>query len=123
MKKSYTKSSDNIIRKIRALVDAHFSNSIVEAYNKILKYQFLYLRDFPDCNALKNYLPKAITEYNEVRPHHAHNYLTPLEALNGNRVIPGKFQNQFKQARISRNMIHSNPDCQVCLPDHNNDEE
>jgi putative transposase len=111
----FTDSSDNIIRKLRSLVDVTFSNSMVEAYNKILKYGFLYHKELPDFVALKNYLPKAIKEYNEIRPHHAHKYLTPTEVLNGQQIQQDKFKQEFKQAMIKRNKEHQNPECGVCV--------
>ena len=106
---------DNSIKHIIAQVDTHFSNSMIVAVNKKLKYGFLYLRNFPDFNALKRYLPEAITEYNEVRPHYAHKYLTPKEVLDGQRIESGKFKNQLKQARIQRNIDHRDPNCEICV--------
>ena len=99
---------------MRALVDVDFSNSMVEAYNKFLKYRFLYLKDFPDFKALERYLPAAIQEYNEVRPHSAHGVLTPKEVLDGIQLSEDKLSNQIKEARIRRVMKHRNTGCMVC---------
>ena len=51
-----------------------------------------------------------------MHPNSAHKYLTPKEVLDDKRVEPGKFKEQFTEARISRNITHSNPECGVCLP-------
>ena len=71
---SFTEDPDIAIKKITAQVDIEFSNSMVEAYNKILKYRFLYRKQIPDFAALKRYLPGAVQEYNEIRPHYAQKY-------------------------------------------------
>ena len=48
----FTGSDDNIIRQLRAQVDIEESNSMIEAFNKILKYRFLYHQILPDYYAL-----------------------------------------------------------------------
>ena len=113
----FIKQESNYLTHLKTIVDIEYSNNMIEAYNKTLKYRFLYTRNLPDFNALEKHLPQAIQEYNEVRPHYAHKYLTPQEVLNGERVIPGKFNDSFKQARMKRNRVHANPDCLVCSTD------
>ena len=103
------------MKKLTALVDIDFSNSIIESYNKLLKYRFLYLKEIPDFNALERYLPKAILEYNEVRPHFAHRYLTPKEVFDGQRVDRNKFKNQLQTARNMRLLDNKQTECKVCL--------
>ncbi len=87
---------------------------MVEAYNKILKYRFLYLKNFPDFKSLERYLPEAIKEYNEVRPHSVHGLLTPNEVLDGVRVSEDKSRNQIHEARIRRVNEHRRSGCMVC---------
>jgi hypothetical protein len=103
------------MKRLIALVDIDFSNSMIESYNKLLKYRFLYLKQIPDFNALERYLPKAIQEYNEVRPHFAHRYLTPREVFDGQRVDSHKFSNQLQTARNMRLLHNKQTGCTVCL--------
>jgi putative transposase len=71
------------VRKIIAGRDIHFSNSMVEAVNKLVKYRHLFLHDIPDIHALVTHLSEFIPIYNEVRPHISLKGLTPFEVLNG----------------------------------------
>lgn len=73
------------ILKIIAQQDIIFSNSIVEAVNKIVKYRSLFLQDIPDIHALKTHLEMFIPVYNETRPHCSLKGLTPSEVLAGLR--------------------------------------
>ncbi|MCK4543620.1 MAG: integrase core domain-containing protein [Spirochaetales bacterium] len=106
---------DISLKRLTALVDIDFSNSIIESYNKLFKYRFLYLKQIPDLNSLERYLPQAIQEYNEVRPHFAHKYLTPKEVFDGQRVDRNKFRNQLRIARNMRLLDNTQTGCTVCL--------
>ena len=110
----FTGSSDNAIKQLRALVDIDFSNSMVEAYNKILKYRFLYIKAIPNFDALQKYLPKAIDEYNKIQPHHAHKLQTPKEALEGFEYPNGFMKERIKKAQKLRIAEHKNSSCKVC---------
>lgn len=78
-------SEGGFMKKIKALVDIDFSNSIVEAVNKIVKYRSLFLYDIPDIFALISHLEKFVPVYNEIRPHCSLKGLTPFEVLSGLR--------------------------------------
>ncbi len=73
------------IKRIIAQQDIIFSNSIVEAVNKIVKYRSLFLHNIPDIIALKKHLEKFVPVYNEIRPHCSLKGLTPSEVLAGLR--------------------------------------
>jgi putative transposase len=93
------------LQHIVAQRDIEFSNSMIEAANKNLKYRFLYHKNIADYNSLCQYLPQAIDDYNN-RPHDVLSGLTPLEVLNGktNDKISGSRQMQAAKAiRISEN--------------------
>lgn len=47
-----TGSGQTIEHKI-ALVDVHYSNSMIEAHNKIVKYNYLFRMDIPDGKHLR----------------------------------------------------------------------
>lgn len=79
----FVKAADNpVLEHIIAQRDVEFSNSMIEAANKHLKYYFLYHKHIADFNSLSRWLPEAIGDFNN-RPHHVLNGLTPLEVLNG----------------------------------------
>jgi len=81
----YINSPGVSIRKIIAQQDIIFSNSMVEAVNKIVKYRSLFLENIPDINALHKHLEKFVPVYNEKRPHCSLKGLTPDEVLSGLR--------------------------------------
>ncbi|HEY4936956.1 MAG TPA: integrase core domain-containing protein [Puia sp.] len=93
------------IRHVIAQVDIHFSNSMIEAANKQLKYRFLYHQTINNFSQLNGYLNKAILDFNH-RPHGVLNGLTPIEDLQG-KTYDKETQNNLLslsvQRRISEN--------------------
>jgi putative transposase len=67
------------IQKLVALRDVHFSNSMVEAVNKVLKYRCLLPQKIPDGATLVEIAESAIVDYNDRRPR---------GSLDPNRVRP-----------------------------------
>lgn len=89
-----------IIQKIIAQKDISFSNSPIEAINKILKR---YLRKHKPDNLqeLEKVLPKIINDYQNLRPHASLNGLTPNEAYTQQLPI-FDFKQQLLLARSLR---------------------
>ena len=104
--KQWIKASDSPkINHVIAQVDIHFSNSMIEAANKQLKYRFLYHQKINDYSRLGEYLDKAILDFNH-RPHAILNGLTPIEVLQGksyNKETQNNFVSLAKQKRILEN--------------------
>lgn len=104
--KDFLANTNNpVFEQIIAQRDVEFSNSMIEAANKNLKYHFLYQKHIADINSLCHWLPEAIRDFNN-RPHNVLNGLTPLEALNGktadNNLLIAKRQ-AAKMERIVKN--------------------
>ncbi len=103
------------IQKLIAQKDISFSNSMVEAVNKRIKYDFLYWQYFPNFSSLERYLPKLIAQYNE-KPHSALFGFTPKEVFNG--CIPSR-QNfsaliaHHKTKRVAKNTEASCVSCET----------
>lgn len=89
------------LQHIVAQRDIEFSNSMIEAANKNLKYRFLYHKHISDFNSLCQYLPQAIDDYNN-RPHDVLSGLTPLEVLNGKTIDKISSTHQMQIAKIAR---------------------
>jgi putative transposase len=104
--KKWIKVSDNPkINHVIAQTEIHFSNSMIEAANKQLKYRFLYHQKIKDYSSLDQYLKKAIEDFNH-RPHAILNGLTPIEVLQGksyNKETQNNFLSLAKQTRILEN--------------------
>jgi transposase InsO family protein len=111
----YIKNLPVPITKLVALKDIQFSNSMVEAVNKIIKYRSLHFTQLEDIKSVHNRLSSFIPEYNDVRPHCALGILTPKEVQIEGK-IPDKhiLKEQYlaaKRARIIENRKYS---CGVC---------
>jgi hypothetical protein len=100
------------IQKIIAQKDVVFSNSMIEAVNKRIKYDFLYWRTFPDFESLNEYLPTLVGEYNN-KPHSALFGFTPQEVFNG--LVPSKeaFKTFIKQ-KTKRREENASKSCAKC---------
>lgn len=73
------------IKKVIAQKEVIFSNSMVEAVNKRIKYDFLYWQHFDSFQALELYLPTLLNEYNN-KPHSSLFGFTPQEVFVDNAV-------------------------------------
>jgi len=108
---------DVSIRKIIAQVDVHYSNSMIEAMNKLLKYRYLFIQNIPDDEALRKHLEYFIPVYNNIRPHILLKGKTPDEAFygrpyKGTDSVSSDFLSRFQHAS------HARISCTVC---HDND--
>jgi hypothetical protein len=91
--------------------DVEFSNSLIEAANKQLKYRVLYHQHVPDHAALMKYVQQAVEDYNN-RPHDVLNGLTPFEVRQGK--IADKSDNQPQIQLAKRSRIAENKKTQCC---------
>ena len=93
--------------------DIHFSNSMIEAVNKRMKYDFLFRNQLLDFEHTKHFLETAVQQYNN-RPHSALFGLTPYEVFYG--AIPDKtlFKNQIEQAKLLRKTENKALLCDSC---------
>ena len=66
-------------RRILAQVDVTFSNSLIEAWWRSLKHQWLYLHQLDSIATVRRLVGFYVREHNEVMPHSAFNGLTPDE--------------------------------------------
>lgn len=93
-------SSTNFTRLV-AQQDIIQSNSNIEALNKIIKYSFLYQREFETPEELKTYLKEVIPKYQAI-PKAVLFGLTPEEVLNGTIPDRQKYKNQITEAKKTR---------------------
>ena len=98
----YVNSEDVTVQKLIAGKDIKFSNSIVEAQNKIIKYRYLFKHDFKDIHELRSLLDWIIEDYQYKRPHHSLKGLTPHEALTGILLPKDQWTQQIQEAKRIR---------------------
>lgn len=104
----------NIIKLI-ALKDVPFSNSVVEAQNKLLKYRYLFKNQVQDINELRSSLKWIVDDYNNNRPHISLNGLTPYEAYTGKTIDKMRFSAQIGQAKKDRLTQNRKELCIPCM--------
>jgi putative transposase len=94
--------------------DVEFSNSMIEAVNKSLKYRHIFPRELPKENRLKEYIERYIEEYND-RPHTKLKGLTPNEVYAGYEFDEQMYRLLLADAREKRLAINRNS-CPPCQP-------
>ncbi len=110
----YLNSKRRHIRKLIAGKDIRFSNSMVEAQNRLIKYQYLFKHTFRDMKELKNLLDWIIRDYNHIRPHHSLGGLIPFEALQGTKLPHEELKIQTIDARQARIRENTSKSCGIC---------
>jgi putative transposase len=103
------------IRKTIALKNVYFSNSMAEALNKILKYQYLYRQPIYDFNSLEATFQNGVGDYNFQRPHIGIDGLTPYEAFTGVKVNHNYYSDQRILARENRIAFNKRNICKSCM--------
>jgi putative transposase len=89
------------VHKIVAQQDVLFSNSMIEAVNKIIKYNYLFRTDIPDFDSCNRYLSEFIPNYND-RYHCSLGGLSPNEAYSGIIIDKKQIDYQIISARTRR---------------------
>lgn len=107
--------AENSIRLVIAQVDVSESNSMIEAYNKTIKYRWLYLHDSPNHSSTIELVKQYVEISNTKRPLKALEGLIPFEAYTGQ--IPPKDQWRLqlltqKTIRLEQNRVLN---CSSCL--------
>ncbi len=111
---SFIQSDEINLRKLIAQKDIRFSNSIVEAQNKLIKYRYLFKQDFRDIQELRKGLEWIVNDYNYNRPHISLFGLTPYEAATGYIVPRDKWYEQIIQAQKYRLVENRKELCRIC---------
>lgn len=103
------------IHKSIALKDILFSNSLVEAANKILKYRYLYLRPVEDFAALVKAVDLAVHDFNALRPHGKLSGYTPDEMYSSASSGLPDYSAHIAEARVNRRLRNQENQCDSCF--------
>ena len=93
--------------------DVIFSNSMVEAVNKQMKYNFLFRHQLLDIEHTQRFLETAVELYNN-RPHSALYGFTPVEVFNGAKPDKYFFKPQMEEAKMLRKAENKALSCDSC---------
>jgi transposase InsO family protein len=93
--------------------DVSFSNSIIEAWNKILKYRYLFRKPLPHHVDMPRAIQEAVDDYNN-RPHSSLKGLTPNQACSGVVFDVADYRSRLAEAREERREINAKA-CPPCV--------
>ena len=63
--------ADGLFRRVLAQVEVSFSNSMIEAFWRSLRHQWLYLHSLESFTQLEQLIDFYVNEHNAQVPHHA----------------------------------------------------
>jgi putative transposase len=96
-----------------ALVDVHYSNSLIEAHFKVLKYSYLYRLNIPDGRYLQKVFAECVEDFNN-RPHISLDGLTPYEAEQNISLNEEQLRLYIKTASVYRQEYNKTHRCTQC---------
>jgi len=107
--------ADGVVRRVLAQVEVSFSNSMIEAFWRSLRHQWLYLHSLDSFTQLEQLIDFYVKEHNTQMPHHAFGGQTPDEVYfdqaDGIRDRLATARHQARRARMEANRGES---CRVC---------
>ena len=116
-----TKAIDGLVnsgalRRVLAQTEIACSNSMIEAWWRTLKHQWLFLNNLDSVCAIRRLVGFYIAEHNTHLPHSAFRGQTPDEMYFGTGTdIPGDLVSKRKEARSTRMAVNRERSCPVCL--------
>ncbi|WP_281335985.1 hypothetical protein [Flavobacterium eburneipallidum] len=102
------------IKHLIAQKDISFSNSSIEAFNKIIKHQFLLPRNLENRKQLINALAEDIPVYNTIRPQLALQGNTPKETFSGKPLDINHYKTHFNNQKLVRLTQNQQNKCKSC---------
>lgn len=102
------------IKHLIAQNDIPFSNSSIEAFNKIIKHQFLLPRNLENRKQLVNALAEDVPVYNRIRPQLSLQGNTPAETFSGKPLDINHYKTHFDNQKILRIIQNQISRCTGC---------
>ena len=96
-----------------ALADVHYSNSLVEAAFKTIKYNYLYRMELSDYGALTRAMDFIVKDFNG-RPHISLGGLTPNEAAQQRAIDNEQHSLHKRVATEARKQYNKSNRCKMC---------
>ncbi|MEM6720016.1 MAG: DDE-type integrase/transposase/recombinase [Bacteroidota bacterium] len=111
----FINNPDVPIEHIIAQKDVIFSNSMIEAVNKVIKHQFLFPQNIENSNQLHNFLKQSVSVYNNIRPQMSLGGNTPGETFHGTAIDFSKYSQNFNEHKAYRRQQNKKNTCKMCL--------
>jgi len=104
-----------VLRRLLAFTELRFSNSMIEAWWRSLKHQWLYLHSLDSVATIRRLVTFDVHEHNHVLPHSAFRGQTPDEMYLGTReAVPGDLTSRAATARLARLEANRSTSCTTC---------
>ncbi len=105
------------LRRVLAQVEVTESNSMIEAFWRVLKHQWLFLNPLDTIERLRSLVAFFVNEHNAKVPHAAFRGQTPDEMYFGTAArLPEELATARKTARDKRLAANRAASCARCLP-------
>jgi putative transposase len=112
--KEFLSISNLDIKHLIAQKDIPFSNSKIEAFNKIIKHQFLLPKNLTNKNQLIKALEIDVCTYNTIRPQLSLQGNTPSETFSGKSIDINSYKTHFETQKIVRIIQNQQNRCMIC---------
>jgi putative transposase len=104
-----------LLRRVLAMVDISFSNSLIEAWWRSLKHNWLFLHPLDTAASVRKQVEFYVREHNSVIPHSAFQGQTPDEVYRGKgEDVPDQLAEARAVAREHRMEENRARQCAVC---------
>ena len=104
-----------LLRRVLAMTEVNFSNSLIEAWWRCLKHQWLFLNTLDSVARVRNLVEFYVDEHNSKVPHAAFSGQTPDEMYFGTGAgVPDQLNARRTAARAARLKANREARCAVC---------
>ena len=104
-----------VLRRLLAFTELKFSNSMIEAWWRSLKHQWLFLHALDSVATIRRLVAFYVHEHNHVLPHSAFRGQTPDEMYFGTGdAVPADLTSRAAAARRARLQANRSASCETC---------
>jgi putative transposase len=107
--------TSGVLRRVLAFTELKFSNSMIEAWWRSLKHQWLFLHSLDSVTTVRRLVAFYVQEHNSVIPHSAFRGQTPDEMYFGSGdAVPADLTTRAAAARLARVEANRSAACGRC---------
>ena len=107
--------ASGLLRRVLAQTEISFSNSLIEAWWRVLKHSWLFLNQLDSAACVRKLVAFYVEEHNTRLPHSAFQGQTPDEMYSGTGdEVPGNLPAAKQDARRRRLEVNRAARCGVC---------
>ena len=104
-----------VLRRFLAFTDLKFSNSMIEAWWRSLKHQWLFLHSLDSVTTVRRLVAFYVDQHNRVLLHSAFHGQTPDDMYFGSGdAVPEDLLSRAAAARRTRVEANQSASCQIC---------